>query len=136
MMDGEVEVVIIGGGAAGVAAARRLREAGVEALIVEARERLGGRAWTVDVGGFPVDLGCGWLHSAERNPWTKIAEAEGRTVDRNLPPWMRSSSQIGVSAAEATAFRDALERFRQRVDDFPEGEPDKPASAFLEPRGL
>ncbi|HEY1942104.1 MAG TPA: NAD(P)/FAD-dependent oxidoreductase [Roseiarcus sp.] len=135
MTDGEVEVVIIGGGAAGVAAARRLRDAGVEALIVEARERLGGRSWTVDAGGFPVDLGCGWLHSAERNPWTKIAEAEGHTVDRNLPPWMRPSSQIGLSAAEATAFRSALERFRQRSHEFTEGEPDKPASAFLEPRG-
>ena len=131
----EVEVVIIGGGAAGVAAAQRLREAGVEALIVEARERLGGRAWTADAGGFPVDLGCGWLHSAERNPWTKIAEADGHTVDRSLPPWMRPSSQIGLSETDAKAFRNALERFRARVDDFPEGEPDKPASAFLEARG-
>ena len=77
MAGGEVEVVIVGGGAAGIAAARRLREAGVDALIVEARSRLGGRAWSLEAAGFPIDLGCGWLHSAERNPWTPIARGAG-----------------------------------------------------------
>ncbi len=131
----EAEVVIIGGGAAGVAAARRLREAGVAALIVEARERLGGRAWTTVAGGFPVDLGCGWLHSAERNPWTKIAEAEGQMIDKSLPPWARPAAQLGLPATEVTAFRQALVRLHERVDAYPQDEPDKPVAAFLEPRG-
>ncbi|MGO8833276.1 MAG: FAD-dependent oxidoreductase, partial [Roseiarcus sp.] len=66
---GKVAVAIIGGGAAGIAAARRLRDACVEALLIEARPRLGGRAWTVvEPSGSPLDLGCGWLHSADRNP--------------------------------------------------------------------
>ena len=65
MASGDVEVAVIGGGAAGIGAARRLRDAGVKALILEARDRLGGRAWTVEAGGFAIDLGCGWLHSAE-----------------------------------------------------------------------
>ena len=43
----DVDVVVVGGGAAGIAAARRLREAAIDCLIVEARPRLGGRAWTV-----------------------------------------------------------------------------------------
>jgi monoamine oxidase len=86
----DTEVAIIGGGAAGLAAARRLTEAGVPCLIVEARSRLGGRAFTVTESGFAMDLGCGWLHSAERNPWTHIAQRQGRTVDKTPPPWERS----------------------------------------------
>ena len=50
MTGADVEVAIVGGGAAGIGAARRLREAGVRALILEARDRLGGRAWTVEAG--------------------------------------------------------------------------------------
>ncbi len=55
----EVDVAVIGAGAAGIAAARRLVEAaGVSVLVLEGRERPGGRAWTVDAGGYPADLGC------------------------------------------------------------------------------
>ena len=75
MTNSETEVAIVGGGAAGIAAGRRLREAGIDCLLIEARPRLGGRAWTVrDPSGFALDLGCGWLHSADRNPWTPIAQ--------------------------------------------------------------
>ncbi len=133
MASGEVEVLIVGGGAAGIAAARRLSEAGVETLLIEARSRLGGRAWTFEAAGFPVDLGCGWLHSAERNPWVAIAEAQGRTIDRRPPPWTRPLAQIGLPAGEADAFRDAMWRFHERVDAYPEDEPDRPLAALLDP---
>jgi monoamine oxidase len=136
MAIGDPEVAVIGGGAAGIGAARRLGEAGVQALVVEARTRLGGRAWTVEAGGFPVDLGCGWLHSAERNPWTKIAAAQGRTIDRTPPPWARAAAQPRLTAEESAEFRAALWALHERVDALPEGEPDRPAAAFLEPGGL
>ena len=75
MPDSDVEVVVVGGGAAGVAAAKRLCRASINCLLVEARSRLGGRAYTVtDPSGFTLDLGCGWLHSADRNPWVRVAE--------------------------------------------------------------
>ena len=135
MASGDVEVVVIGGGAAGIGAARRLRDAGVRALILEARGRLGGRAWTVEVGGFPVDLGCGWLHSAKRNPWTAIAEAQGRTIDRTSPPWARAASQPGLTAAEAGEMRAALWALHERADALPESEPDCSLAELLEPGG-
>ena len=65
------DVVIIGAGAAGIAAGLRLAQSRLRFLIVEARTRLGGRAFTTVAGGYPLDLGCGWLHSADRNPWTR-----------------------------------------------------------------
>jgi monoamine oxidase len=134
-VSGEAAVVIIGGGAAGIAAARRLREAGVAALLIEARARLGGRAWTVDRAGSPLDLGCGWLHSADHNPWAPIAEAQGRAIDKTPPPWSRPSAQVGAPSFDGAAFMRAMQTFRRRVDALAEGESDRPAAAFLEPQG-
>lgn len=134
MASDEFKVVVVGGGAAGIAAARRLRDAGIETLIVEARPRLGGRAWTTaDGAGFPLDLGCGWLHSADRNPWREIAEAEGCTIDRTPPPWTRPAATGGLGIPEQTAFVEALRNFRGRLEAAGETKPDRAASAFLDP---
>ncbi|HEY6994182.1 MAG TPA: NAD(P)/FAD-dependent oxidoreductase [Xanthobacteraceae bacterium] len=136
MAGSDTEVVIIGGGAAGIAAGRRLTDARIDCLLVEARSRLGGRAWTVDDGaGFPIDLGCGWLHSADRNPWREIAQAQGRSIDRTPPPWTRRSVPIGFPLAEQAAFLDALHKFHLRRDTLPEDEPDVASATFLEPLG-
>jgi monoamine oxidase len=135
MANGDVEVAVIGGGAAGIGAARRLADAGVKALILEARDRLGGRAWTIAAGGFPIDLGCGWLHSAKRNPWTAIAEAQRRTIDRTPPPWARAAAQPGLTAAEADAMRTALWVLHERAEALPDDEPDRSLADLLEPGG-
>jgi monoamine oxidase len=136
MSNSDAEVVIIGGGAAGVSAARRLRASGVDALLLEARDRLGGRAWTVpDASGFPLDLGCGWLHSADQNPWVEIAQAQGREIDRTLPPWERRSTQLALHGEEAAEFSRALREFRDRVETIGESGPDRAAVDFLEPGG-
>jgi monoamine oxidase len=127
-------VVIVGAGAAGIAAARTLRDLGIDALMVEARDRVGGRAWTVDSGkGFPIDLGCGWLHSADRNPWHEIAEAKGWEVDHTPPPWSRPTLPKGAPTPEQAKFGEAIGRFRRSLEDFPESESDRAASSYLEP---
>ncbi|WCT74012.1 NAD(P)/FAD-dependent oxidoreductase [Sphingomonas naphthae] len=109
------DIAIIGGGAAGIGAARAAAAAGRSALIVEAGPRLGGRAHTVVAGGHPVDLGCGWLHSAERNPWVGIAEGSGFTVDRTPTAWGAQWRDLGFPRAEQAAARDAFARFDDRL---------------------
>ena len=132
----ETEVVIVGGGAAGVAAARRLHDAPVDCLLVEARPRLGGRAWTVrNRLEFPIDLGCGWLHSADRNPWSAIAEAQDRSIDRTPAPWTRVSLPIGFPLSKQASFLDALDKFYRNLGALAEDAPDVAAAALLEPRG-
>ena len=134
MPSGDVEVVVVGGGAAGIAAARRLSAASIQCLIVEARPRLGGRAWTViDGSGFALDLGCGWLHSADRNPWRGVAEEQGAAIDKTPPPWMRSSLEIGFSRAEQNDFGQAMGLFYARLERIAERELDLPAATFLDP---
>jgi monoamine oxidase len=135
-MISEAEVVIVGGGAAGIAAGPRLHDAGVDCLLLEARTRLGGRAWTVRAeSNFPIDLGCGWLHSADRNPWTKIALAQGYAIDKTPPPWLRLSMPIGFPLAEQAIFLTELQEFRARLDSASEAVPDVAAASFLEPGG-
>ena len=69
-----IDVAIIGAGAAGLAAARTLEGSNLSSIVLEARDRIGGRAHTMIVGDNILDLGCGWLHSADENPFVAIAE--------------------------------------------------------------
>jgi monoamine oxidase len=136
MSKSETEVAIIGGGAAGIAAGRRLHEAKIDCLVIEARARLGGRAWSVpDASGFALDLGCGWLHSADRNPWVAIAQAQGRAIDRTPPPWGRPTLQKGFSLEEQRDFSSAMDDFHERVDAAAAQSPDVAAANALEPDG-
>jgi monoamine oxidase len=125
------DVVVVGAGAAGIAAGRRLAAAGVSFVLLDARDRIGGRAHTIQRGQ-ALDLGCGWLHSADRNPMVAIAESSGFTVDRAPAPWTRQSGQIGVTAEELEDFRKTFVTFEKRIDAEAEKMPPVAASAYLE----
>lgn len=78
---GDVDVVIVGAGAAGLSAAKSLRAAGRSFVVMEAMGRIGGRALTTDTDfGVPFDIGCAWLHAADRNPFYPEAQAAGWTL--------------------------------------------------------
>jgi monoamine oxidase len=127
----EAEVAVIGGGAAGVAALRTLAEARVDALLLEASDRLGGRAHTVAMHGMALDLGAGWLHSAEHNPWVAIAEANGFTVDRTLPRWREQWQDLGFRPEEQQAAGAAYAAFDRRMRE--EAPPSDRAADALAP---
>ena len=78
----DVDVAIVGAGAAGIAAARELQRLGRSFVIVEARERIGGRTFTDSSLGAPFDAGAVYIHWAERNPWREIAASfDVSTID-------------------------------------------------------
>ena len=70
-------IIVLGAGAAGLAAARRLVSQGLEVTILEGRERIGGRIWTDRSLGIPVDLGASWIHGVRRNPVSNLASEWG-----------------------------------------------------------
>lgn len=128
-------VVVVGAGAAGLAACARLRAAGLSVRVVEARNRIGGRAHIFAKTRFPLDLGCGWLHSADRNPWTAIACDAGFTLDKTAPLWARQSVDLGFSAEEQDAFERASAEFQARLGALPPDAPDVAAATLLQPGG-
>lgn len=75
--DPDTHVLVVGAGMAGLTAARVLHDAGVQVTVIEARDRIGGRTFTDDVGGGTVDLGAAWYHGTEKNPAFAFAEANG-----------------------------------------------------------
>ncbi|MDB5678032.1 MAG: FAD-dependent oxidoreductase [Sphingomonas bacterium] len=124
------DFVVIGGGASGIAAARRLHEARADVLLVEASGRLGGRAHSVRVRGEVLDLGCAWLHSADRNPWTRIALAEGFQIDRTPAGWRTQWHDLGFPKDERAAFEEDYVKWHDRAEGFVHG-PDRPLSDFI-----
>ena len=75
------DVVVIGAGSAGLAAAHTLAEKGLSFVLLEAKDRIGGRAFTdTESFGIPFDHGCSWLHKSDRNPYTDIAKEAGFTL--------------------------------------------------------
>jgi len=79
------QAIVIGAGVAGLCAARELARAGRDVLVLEARDRIGGRTRTIDLAGAVVDLGASWLHGSHRNPLTDFL------ADERIP-WRRDGA--------------------------------------------
>jgi monoamine oxidase len=106
----EVDVAIVGAGAAGIGAARRCLAEGLTCAVLEARDRVGGRCVTAELAGRPVDLGAHWLHAGAQNPLVALGRERGEPLSR-----AHQSGRLivsGVLAEERTAreHREAFER--------------------------
>jgi monoamine oxidase len=86
-----------------------------------------------DNAGFALDLGCGWLHSADRNPWAGVAAASNLTIDKSLPPWAKPSLELGFPRADQAEFQRAMGAFFGRLEAAAQSEPDVAAANFLDP---
>jgi monoamine oxidase len=107
----ELDLIIVGAGAAGLAAARRARELGLALIVLEAKNRIGGRAHTDTSSlGIPWERGANWLHEAERNLFRHYADAAGFAYERD-PAERRLWSGGGFDGglrAELDAHEDAM----------------------------
>ena len=119
--------LVIGAGLAGLSAARRLQEAGYDVLVLEARDRIGGRVWTsTRWSELPLDLGATWIHGVRGNPITALADGiQARRLrteyERSVLHDVDGSQVKGPRAAALDALReqlvDALEHAQQRGRD-------------------
>ncbi len=125
-----IDLVIVGGGAAGIAAAREAHKRGLNAVILEASDRVGGRTYTVNWEGYALDLGATWMHSAKRNPVAPLAEQLGIAIDRAPAPWRNQYKNLGYSKQDQAESWAAMEAFASRLRA---GPPEDRASEALEP---
>ena len=109
-------VAVIGAGVSGLAAAQALSQNGRLVTVFEARDRIGGRIWTSDDLGAPLDLGASWIHGTRRNPITALARnanattvatdesyiargSDGRVIDdEDAPDWLENVTTIQHNA--------------------------------------
>jgi monoamine oxidase len=133
-----VDVAIIGAGAAGLGAANALKNSGLSVLVLEARDRVGGRAHTIMASpDVTFDVGCGWLHSADENSFVKIAEQLGFEINKSLPPWRERAYGKAFPQDDRDDFIRALNAFYDRAEkaaiEAEQSGRDGPANVCLEP---
>lgn len=117
----ESTVTVVGAGFAGLACARKLTDEGLRVNVVEARARVGGRAWTLSVEGMPTDLGPSWIHGHKGNPMAQLLRAAGGR--------RHHFDEENVAGRVSEGFRE-LERHTRKLDEL--GPPDStPISAAL-----
>ena len=128
----EADIVVIGAGAAGVAAARRIVAQNRKVIVVEASGQVGGRCIT-DTATFetPFDRGARWMHNPDSNPMVKLARAAGLDI---LTAPVGQKIRIGrrnARAGETEEFLAALVRANRAVDDASRGKVDVSCASVL-----
>ncbi len=133
---GELDVVIVGAGAAGIAAARKLAAANRRFVIVEASDRIGGRCLTDNtIFGVPYDCGAHWLHMPDINPVAKLAAQAGLDVYPAPPGQKLRIGRRNGREGELENFLVALVRAYRAIDEAARGKVD-PSGAQALPKDL
>jgi monoamine oxidase len=129
-----IDVAIIGAGAAGLGAAHALKNSGLSFVVLEARDRVGGRGHTIQAAPDVIfDVGCGWLHSADQNSFVEIANKLNFEIDRTLPPWRDRAFGDVFPEAEREDFFRAIDAFYDRLEQAALHGKDCAANLHLEP---
>jgi monoamine oxidase len=114
----DVDIVVIGAGAAGIAAARRIVAANRKVIIVEAANQIGGRCIT-DTTTFdvPFDRGARWMHNPDTNPMMKLARSAGLDVFQAPVGQKIRIGRRNARASETEEFLAALVRANRAIDE-------------------
>lgn len=124
MEAGAASVIVAGAGMAGLACAERLAAAGRRVVVLEARDRIGGRVWTDRSLGPPLELGASWIHGVDGNPVAEIARRAGAS--------MVPFAYDDVDLRGGPSGEDELARALERVAAAQEaGGPDRPLAEVL-----
>jgi monoamine oxidase len=121
----ETDVAIVGAGAAGIAAARRVAAAGRRALILEASGRIGGRCITdTSLFDVPCDLGAHWLHEPDTNPVARLAVGNRFEIYPAPPGQKMRIGRRNAREGELEQYLATLVRARRAIEDAARGKTD------------
>ncbi len=127
-------VVIIGAGAAGLSAARELSKQSISFVIVEAADRIGGRAYT-ESSSFsqPVDHGCSWITGSDKNFFKEFGIREGFTLVDHTDASADTFEKDGYRSSSAlqTEYNNAAQAIEKAINDAGMAGEDIPASEVI-----
>jgi monoamine oxidase len=128
----EADIVVIGAGAAGIAAARRIMAANRRVVVVEAANQVGGRCIT-DTATFdvPFDRGARWMHNPDINPMVRLARNAGLDFVAAPPGQKLRIGRRNARAGETEEFLAALVRANRAIDDASRGKADVSCASVL-----
>ena len=130
------DIAVIGAGAAGLAAGLALQGTGRKVIVLEARDRVGGRAFTdTRTLGLPFDCGAHWLHAAAQNPFTRIAGRLGARYDANTSweDWTLYAAGGAVPEPVIEEAGDYIDQVLGRIDEAGAAGLDVAFSDFIPP---
>src|SRR5215207_802082 len=101
MDDQTADVLVLGAGVAGLAAAQELSQAGLRVIVIEARDRIGGRIFTQHVPGhpLPIELGAEFIHGRPPASFALVEQAGLLVYEINGDSWLAQDSQLIPSDA-------------------------------------
>jgi monoamine oxidase len=108
------DAIVIGAGFAGVTAARELAAQGRRTLIIEARDRVGGRAWTTTFSGQQIDVGATWIHPSQTLVWNEVQRLGIGTVTDANPEYTVFSTESGGYTTGDLGFLDTQDALLRR----------------------
>jgi monoamine oxidase len=128
----EADIVVIGAGAAGIAAARRIMAANRRVIVVEAASQIGGRCLT-DTATFdvPFDRGARWMHNPDSNPMIRLARGAGLDVSAAPPGQKVRIGRRNARASETEEFLAAMVRAKRAIDEAGRGKTDMACASVL-----
>jgi monoamine oxidase len=117
----DYDVIIIGAGIAGLTASKEIKKLGLTRIVLEASQRIGGRAKTIHhpiLGGYPLDLGAAWLHKADHNPLVHMAQLSGiSTYPFISKEWISTSNNQKILSEQRHNTYMALDHLKTLSDD-------------------
>ncbi len=118
IMTESCDVIVIGAGAAGLTAARQLAGAGLRVAVLEARDRIGGRIWTIQpASGVPVELGAEFIHGHPSGVFDLVAAGNLDVHEFGGPAWVQVDGELTRRDDFFAHTRSVLEKMDARGPD-------------------